>query len=52
MWKLFENFHILHFQKKIVSAETICGNTVILNDLLNEWVAEGVASDPFDYNHQ
>ena len=23
MWKLYENFHIFHFQKRIVSAETI-----------------------------
>ena len=29
MWKLYENFHIFHFQKRIVSAETIRGNTVI-----------------------
>ena len=29
MWKLYENFHILHFQKRIVSAEAICGNTVL-----------------------
>ena len=28
MQKLYENFHILHFQKRIVSAETIRGNTV------------------------
>ena len=28
MRKLYENFHILHFQKRIVSAETIRGNTV------------------------
>jgi hypothetical protein len=27
MWKLYENFHILNFQKRIVSAETISGNT-------------------------
>ena len=25
--KLYENFHIFHFQKRIVSMETICGNT-------------------------
>jgi hypothetical protein len=29
MRKLYENFHILHFQKRIVSVETICGNTVL-----------------------
>ena len=29
MWKLYENFHIFQFQKRIVSAETIRGNTVI-----------------------
>ena len=28
MQKLYENFHILHFQKRIVSAETILGNTI------------------------
>ena len=28
MRKLYENFHIFHFQKSIVSAETIRGNTV------------------------
>jgi hypothetical protein len=27
MRKLYENLHIFHFQKRIVSAETICGNT-------------------------
>ena len=29
MRKLCENFHIFHFQKSIVSAETIRGNKVI-----------------------
>ena len=28
MQKLYENFHIIHFQKRIVSAETIRRNTV------------------------
>ena len=28
MLKLYENFHIFHFQKRIVSAETIWGNAV------------------------
>ena len=28
MRKLYENFHIFHFQKRIVSAETIRGKTV------------------------
>ena len=28
MRKLYENFHIFHFHKRIVSAETIRGNTV------------------------
>ena len=28
MRKLYENFHIFHFQNRIVSAEYICGNTV------------------------
>jgi hypothetical protein len=31
MRKLYENFHILHFQKRIVSAETIRGNTVCVD---------------------
>ena len=29
MWKLYENFHIFQFQKRIVSPETILGNTVV-----------------------
>jgi hypothetical protein len=29
MKKLYENFHIFHFQKRIVSAETIRGYTVV-----------------------
>ena len=29
MQKLYENFHIFYFQKRIVSAETIRGNTVV-----------------------
>ena len=33
MRKLYENFHIFHFQKRIVSAETIRGNTVALFDI-------------------
>ena len=28
MRKLYENFHILNFQKRIVSVETIRGNTI------------------------
>ena len=28
MWKLYENFNNFHFQKRIVSSETIFGNTV------------------------
>ena len=28
MRKQYENFHIFHFQKRIVAAETIRGNTV------------------------
>ena len=31
MRKLYENFHIFYFQKRIVSAETILGNTVFYN---------------------
>ena len=33
MRKVYENFHILHFQKRIVSAEIICGNTVSVLDV-------------------
>ena len=29
MRKLYENFHIFHFQKRILSAETIRGFTVV-----------------------
>jgi hypothetical protein len=29
MRKLYENFHIFHFQKRIVSAETVRGNTIV-----------------------
>ena len=29
MQKLYENFHIFYFQKRIISAETIRGNTVL-----------------------
>ena len=29
MQKLYENFHIFHFQKRTFSAETIRGNTVV-----------------------
>ena len=29
MWKLYENFHIFHLQKRIISKETIRGNTII-----------------------
>ena len=28
MQKLYENFHIFHFQKRMVSDETIRGNTI------------------------
>ena len=31
MWKSYENFHTFHFQKRIVSAETIGRNTVFEN---------------------
>ena len=34
MRKMYENFHIFHFQKRIVSAETICGNTVYYSQLI------------------
>jgi hypothetical protein len=34
MRKLYENIRIFHFQKRIVSAETICGNTVSINNLV------------------
>ena len=29
MQKIYENFHIFHFQKRIASVETICENTVL-----------------------
>ena len=32
MQKLYENFFIFHFQKIIVSVETISGNTVVHRD--------------------
>ena len=35
MRKLYKNFHIFHFQERIVSAETICGNAI--NMLLQNW---------------
>jgi hypothetical protein len=34
MRKLYENFHVLHFQKRIVSAETIRGNTVFMKSFI------------------
>jgi hypothetical protein len=37
MRKLYENFHILHFQKRIVSAETIRENMVKLNATQNSY---------------
>ena len=37
VWKLYENFHIFHFQKRIVSAKTIWGNTVFSIDALVVW---------------
>ena len=39
MCKLYENFNIFHFQKRIVSVETIQGNTALLlapQDLKNK----------------
>ena len=33
MQKLYENFHIFHFQKRIVSTEIIRENTVYICDL-------------------
>ena len=36
MRKLYENFHIFHFQKRIVSAETIRGNTVPKGQLISK----------------
>ena len=36
MRKLYENFHILHFQKRIVSTETIRENTVFIFKVLLE----------------
>ena len=39
MRKLYENLHIFYFQKRIVSAETIRGNTVIFR---NEYLAHRI----------
>ena len=38
MRKLFKNFHIFHFQKRIVSAETVRGNTVFQNFIFFNFV--------------
>ena len=36
MQKLYENFHILYFQKRMVSAETIRVITVFVNLILHD----------------
>ena len=42
MRKLYENFHIFHFQKRIVSAETIRGNMVLFSRWRNDsWYSTG-----------
>ena len=38
MWKLYEIFKVLKVQKRIVSAETISGNTVVSNFLGTSFV--------------
>ena len=42
MRKLYENFHIFHFQKRIVSVETIHRNTVCANLLTSKLPADFV----------
>ena len=48
MQKLFENFYIFHFQKIIVSMETILGNTVLSKGvfglLWTTWVHKDILS--------
>ena len=46
---LYENFHILHFQKRIVSTETICGHTVLGNVLVS--ICKTVYSSPCNNFH-
>jgi hypothetical protein len=38
MRKLYENFHFFHFQKRIVSAETIRGNSVVLKQISHVFI--------------
>ena len=44
MRKLYENFHIFHFQKRIVSAETIRGNMVFIVQQLKMYTTSGKKS--------
>ena len=46
MWKLFEIFKILQFQKRIVAAATIRGNTVnkLQNDSSKYYINKNVLS--------
>ena len=44
---VYENFHIFHFQKRIVSAETIRGNKVC-GSWKPEWTQ--ISSDATNYN--
>ena len=41
MRKLYEIFKVLKIQKRIVSPETICGNTVVSPILFTEFVKKG-----------
>ena len=42
MWKLYEIFKVLKVPKRVVSAETICGNTVgVFSAHTKEWADGG-----------
>ena len=45
MQKIYENFHIFHFQKRIVSAETIRGNTVNVKSVCNDMSIQILGGD-------
>ena len=47
MRKLYENFHIFHIQKRIVSAETVSGTTVLQNGFR---LSHFVMDDPVLHN--
>ena len=49
---VYEDFHIFHFQKRIVSTETICGNTIYILDLqsLSSSIKEFLLNYPQGYH--